>query len=104
MNPIKALCTLLNRFIVEHGSADVQTKHIAFLKEQLELLKGQLVTCNQKMSDLANEKKHLEMENAELKTKIEKLSQKSKIGSPHIFTPMDPELEKIKGRSISIEK
>lgn len=60
LNPIKAI----EELIVEHGSAVVQGKHIALLREQLTILKEQFSI--------------LERENAQLKSENENLKSKKK--------------------------
>jgi len=98
------LFTFLSRFIVEHGSSEIQMKHIAFLKEQFSLCateKEALNTTNQKLQaeivDLRLKIDECEKTNKQFQEKISDKS-KSKIGSPQVFTPNDPDIEKIKGR------
>jgi hypothetical protein len=64
LNPIKAISAELERLVIEHGSAVIQEKHIALLKEQLTLLSEKFSTL-----DLENQK--LVTDNAELKKKIQ---------------------------------
>jgi len=85
INPIKALLAPIERLIVEHGSAMIQEKHIALLKEQFsiaereiaklaaekEILQSELETLKAKYQTLQNE-------NVNLKQKIQSYDQ-----SPH---------------------
>lgn len=51
-NPITTLSDLFSKFIVEHGSAVVQEKHIALLKEQFALLEKENTSLKTENKDL----------------------------------------------------
>lgn len=76
LNPLKAIEGL----IVEHGSSVVQGKHIALLKEQLAILKEQILQREKETAILRAENaefksriESLESENSDLKKEIAKL-------------------------------
>jgi hypothetical protein len=64
------LLKLFRDLITEHGSAKIQTKHIALLKEQL-------LINSQETLILKTEKQKLETENQILKTENENLKQEN---------------------------
>ncbi len=67
---ITSLFAPIEKLITEHGSAVIQEKHIALLKEQLTLLK-------EKFSVLESENETLKTENQNLKTDNEQLKKKT---------------------------
>ena len=67
MNPVTALSDLFNKLITEHGSAGIQTKHIALLREQASILERQLLEAAAKNALLTEENHKLEAENENLK-------------------------------------
>jgi phage shock protein A len=76
--PISALLAPLEKFITEHGSAKIQEKHIALLKEQYSILEKEnikLTTENKalqsKISVLESEKQALIKESENLRKKIQ---------------------------------
>lgn len=70
-NPIKIISGLFEKLIVEHGSAVVQGKHIALLKEQFSLLGKENSTLKSDNEVLKSKLQNLEKENIELKQKIQ---------------------------------
>jgi len=77
-NPITALFGPIEKLITEHGSATIQSKHIALLKEQLAILKEKfsVLVAEKEKTDAENEKlktenQTLENENVNLKSKIQ---------------------------------
>ncbi len=54
-NPIKKLSSLFEKLIIEHGSAVVQEKHIALLKEQFSLLEKENTGLQTENNALKNE-------------------------------------------------
>lgn len=70
MNPLTALPDLLGKLGSEHFSAEVQTKHIALLKEQFGVLERE----NKK---LASEKTELKAENKILKAQNKALEKEN---------------------------
>ena len=100
MNPLKALLGPLERLITEHGSAVVQGKHIALLKDQIVILERENAILRQKVIDLAAEKvilktdnQNLKIHNAELTVKIDNLKKLSPdhddLLSEHDFDPFN---------------
>lgn len=69
MNPLNALFAPIEKLINEHGSASIQTKHIALLKEELTILKD-------KFSILTNENETSKAENQNQKIIIDELKNK----------------------------
>jgi len=63
----------LERLIEEHGSATIQAKHIAFLREQLSVLKERFVELESKLEGASAKCKELQTENSNLKQEIERL-------------------------------
>lgn len=80
-NPIKKLSGLFEKLIIEHGSAVVQEKHIALLKEQFLLLE--------------KENASLKTENNALKNEIVNLKKKISLyeKSSHVITVDEVELK-----------
>ena len=70
-NPITKIAEKLETLIVEHGSAVVQQKHIALLKEQLSHLAQNFNSLEKENADLQTEIDCLRAENSQLKCKIE---------------------------------
>ena len=66
-NPITAISDLLNKLVIEHGSAVIQEKHIALLKEQAGILE-------KKVASLESENTTLKREVTDLKDRNQKLS------------------------------
>ena len=60
------LTDLFSKLLVEHGSAEVQAKHIAFFKDQLAL-------ADKKTSLLESENAILKNDNEKLKVDLEKI-------------------------------
>ena len=78
MNPLTALPDLLGKLGSEHFSAEVQTKHIALLKEQFGVLERENKKLTTEKAELKAENKilkaknkALEKENINLKIEIE---------------------------------
>jgi hypothetical protein len=67
LNPFKAIEELIN----EHGSAVIQGKHIAFLKEQLSILKEQFFLSEKRLGEALSRITQLEAENQKLKSKTQ---------------------------------
>src|SRR5438874_152742 len=61
---LSALFGPIERLIEEHGSAAIQGKHIAFLREQLSILKEQFAQAQRRIEEL-------EAENSDLRQKLE---------------------------------
>jgi predicted transcriptional regulator len=79
-NPITALSDLFGKLVVEHGSAVVQEKHIALLKEQFAILERENTKLNTRLEKSESEKqilktenKNFKKENIQLKKKIESI-------------------------------
>lgn len=79
-NPIAALSDLFGKLVVEHGSAVVQEKHIALLKEQFAILERENTKLNVRLEKsesknqiLKTENKNLKKENIQLKKKIDSI-------------------------------
>lgn len=70
-NPVKKLSSLFEKLIIEHGSAVVQEKHIALLKEQLSIFDREYSKLMAKNKSLETENKALKNENINLKKKID---------------------------------
>ena len=70
-NPIKKLHGLLDKLIIEHGSAVVQEKHIALLKEQLSLVEKENAELKAQKQSLEEENQALKNNNIYLKKKID---------------------------------
>jgi hypothetical protein len=68
-NPFKALEELIN----EHGSAVIQGKHIALLKDQIAILKEQFLLMEGHLGEALSRVTELETENKNLKLKTEKI-------------------------------
>jgi len=66
-NPITALSNLFSKFVIEHGSAVVQEKHIALLKEQFSILERENTKLTAEKAELQSKNKILETENKALK-------------------------------------
>ena len=71
LNPITALLEPLEKLITEHGSAVIQEKHIALLREQLTILKDQLSILGQKLTKLETENETLKSYNQTLQEQVE---------------------------------
>ncbi len=67
MNPLTALPDLLGKLGSEHFSAEVQTKHIALLKEQFGVLLRENTVLAAKNDKLKSENKILKAKNKALK-------------------------------------
>jgi len=87
-NPIKKLHGLLDKLIIEHGSAVVQEKHIALLKEQLSLVEKENAELKAQKQSLEAENQALKNKNINLKKKINIYEQPS-----HIITIDEIELK-----------
>ena len=70
-NPIKALSDLFGKLVIEHGSAVIQEKHIALLKEQFSLLEKENANLKAQNQALETEKQNFKIENINLKKKIQ---------------------------------
>ena len=77
-NPITALSDLLNKLVVEHGSAVIQEKHITLLKEQFAILERENTNLQSKNQILETEMQNLKAENKQLKKKIQIYEQENK--------------------------
>lgn len=66
------LLDLFSKLVVEHGSAEVQSKHIALFKDQLALADKRILELESKVSELESK-----LENAE--TTIQELTKENKI-------------------------
>lgn len=82
MKSITALFSPLERFITEHGSAMIQEKHIALLKEQFAILERENTKLNARLEKseyekqiLKTENKNFKKENIQLKKKIESIQE-----------------------------
>ena len=71
-NPLTALPELFSKLVVEHGSAVVQEKHIALLKEQFALLEKELSASTLRASELEEENKRLKSDNQNLRQEIQR--------------------------------
>lgn len=78
LNPITVLSDLFSKLVIEHGSAVIQEKHIALLKEQFAILEREntRLTASLEKSETKNqilktENQALKKENIQLKKKIE---------------------------------
>jgi len=70
-NPIKVLTDYFDKVIIEHGSAVIQEKHIALLKEQLGLVEREKINLEKKIEELETVNHKLKKEKDELVTRIE---------------------------------
>ena len=75
MNAITSLLQHLERLIVEHGSASIQEKQIAFLKDQFSILSSQLTNFKSENRDLKLKIQNLRQKANESQATIEKLNQ-----------------------------
>lgn len=66
----------LEKLITEHGSAVIQEKHIALLREQLSILKDQLAILDKKLTMLESENEKLKSQGQALAEENDKLRQK----------------------------
>jgi FtsZ-binding cell division protein ZapB len=73
MNPFQTLLSPLERLITEHGSATIQSKHIALLKEQFSIAEKEIAALKIEVSSLQSENENLKAENQELIQENEKL-------------------------------
>ncbi len=78
LNPIVALTDKFEKLITEHGSATIQSKHIALLKDQFAILEKENAKLNTALEQseaknkvLKSENVNLKKGNSELKKKIE---------------------------------
>lgn len=96
-NPITALSDLFNKLITEHGSAVIQEKHIALLREQLTILDKKLTMLDSENKVLKSENETLKAENQTLNIENEKLKQKiQEYEQPHTILLDPTELEILK--------
>jgi hypothetical protein len=72
MNPITALFDPIEKLITEHGSAVIQEKHIALLREQIAILKEKFSTVTSENEDLKHQKQDMEKQINELTEAIAK--------------------------------
>jgi len=79
LNPITALSGFLEKLVIEHGSAVITEKNLAFLRDQLAVMEKEIakLTVRLEKSEAKNqtlktENKNLKRENADLKTKIQR--------------------------------
>ena len=79
LNPLKALLNPLEKLITEHGSAAIQTKHIALLKEQFSILQQEIVKLAAENTALQSKYQRLETENKALKDENIGLTKKIQI-------------------------
>lgn len=77
-NPITAISDLLNKLVIEHGSAVIQEKHIALLKEQATILEkktvsleSEIMTLKEENTELKTLNQNLRNENIDLKQKVQ---------------------------------
>jgi ATP-dependent 26S proteasome regulatory subunit len=70
-NPITALSDLFGKLVIEHGSAVIQEKHIALLKEQFTLLEKENTNLKSKIQILETENQNLKEKNGILTKKIQ---------------------------------
>jgi hypothetical protein len=73
---ITALFAPIEKLITEHGSAVVQEKHIALLKEQFSILERENTKLNTRLEKSESENKGLKTENKNLKNEIIQLKKK----------------------------
>ena len=71
MNPITKLSDLFEKLVIEHGSAVIQEKHIAFLKEQFSMLEKENAELRARKQVLETENENLKNENINLRKKIQ---------------------------------
>ena len=89
-NPIMMLLEPLEKLITEHGSAVIQEKHIALLREQLAILDKKLTMLESENKVLKAENEALKPQNQTLTVEIDKLRQKiQEYEQPH-DTLLDP--------------
>lgn len=97
MNPWKALLAPLEKLITEHGSAAIQTKHIALLKDQFSFLEKEKVelaaeikTLQSKISVLESEVQKSQKDNEELRAKIKQYEEAPRQLQNKAITDFDP--------------
>jgi hypothetical protein len=73
LNPIVALTEKFEKLITEHGSATIQSKHIALLKDQFAFLEKENAKLNTKLEKFVSKHQILRTENANLKKENAKL-------------------------------
>jgi len=94
-NPIKTLGDSFEKLITEHGSAVIQEKHIALLREQLAILDKQFSVLSSENGTLKSENETLKSQNQALVVENDKLRQKiQEYEQPH-ETLLDPIEEEI---------
>ncbi len=76
LNPITALLERLEKLVIEHGSAAIQEKHIAFLREELMILDKKFLVLESENKILKTENEALKFQNQGLATDNDKLRQK----------------------------
>ena len=76
-NPITALYDLFGKLVIEHGSAVIQEKHIALLKEQFALLEKENTNLKAKIQILEAENQDIKQKNGILIKKIQTYEQSS---------------------------
>ena len=71
MNPITKLSDLFEKLVIEHGSAVIQEKHIALLKEQFSMLEKENAELRARKQVLETENENFKNENINLRKKIQ---------------------------------
>lgn len=71
LNPITALSDLFSKLVIEHGSAVIQEKQIALLKDQFAILEKENTDLKAKGRILETNNQNLKFENDDLKKKIQ---------------------------------
>ncbi len=78
LNPITALSELLGKLVIEHGSAVITEKNLAFLRDQLTAAEKEITALTNGLEESETENKALTTENHNLKDENLQLKQKIK--------------------------
>ena len=76
LNPFVALTDKFEKLITEHGSATIQSKHIALLKDQFAFLEKENAKINAKLDKFISKNQILRTENKTLKSETAQLKKK----------------------------
>jgi predicted nucleic acid-binding Zn-ribbon protein len=75
MNPITALSDLLGKLVVEHGSAVITEKNLAFLRDQLMTAEKEITTLTDRLEESETQNNALKTENEALRNENINLKQ-----------------------------
>lgn len=104
LNPIKALSEQFQKLIEEHGSSNIQAKHIVFLKDQLSFAEREIAKLLAKNSEFQSKELGFIAEIDQLRAKIATLKQQAENLKNKIQEYEQPHTSPIDEEKVSILK